>query len=448
MWNNVYFLIQDITTVHSIYVLYHFPLMASLCKLDYPIYACEALDADHVVVGGGGGSSKTGVPNVVDIVKIEKCGRKLQANPCERLELGNNSAMNIAVLNQGNKKPFLLAIGLGGTSKIYSVKKKSKVNVPNTSRNVTNRKAKKQLGKAIDDETMEHFEFNLLKTLETDFSAEDPLQKAVRISRDGKIIVTGGQDGCVRAWNIADFSKRFFSKGHKDDITDVDVSPDGKYIVSVSRDGTAIIWNSETGMKEADLHSKWNSQITTRNYRFRSCRYGTVVENPKLYALFTAHSPIRPGRGSDSKSAQGCLTKWARKRNKGQGSDTGPLCPAILQYTGREAISSMCISSNGVYLGVGFMEGSVSIYISYSLQCAKRVNNVHSIFVTGLSFLSPSEKSVAGACDAALVSVSADNQCKLLKLSSRTMFPIWFALLVIFMSLAVAAYLLREMGVI
>lgn len=422
-------------------------LMASLCKLDYPIYACEALDADHVIVGGGGGASKTGVPNAVDILKIGKNGKKLQADPSERLELGNNAAMNIAVLNRGDDKPFYLAIGLGGTCKIYSVKKKLKGNTQKSSGNVTNRKSKKQSEKVIDDETMEHFEFNLLKTLETDFSADDPLQKAVRISRDGKFIVTGGSDGFVRAWNIADFSKRFFSKGHKDDVTDVDISPDGKYVVSVSRDGSATIWNSETGMKEIDLHSKWNSQMTTRNYRFRSCRYGTIVENPKLYALFTAHSPIRPGRRSDSKAAQGCLTKWARKRTN-EMTDSGPLRPVILQYTGREAISSMCISSDGVYLGVGFMEGTVSIYISFSLQCAKRINNVHSIFVTGLSFLPLSEESIAGTCDSALVSVSADNQCKLSKLSSRTMFPIWFALLLIFISLAAAAYLLYEMGVI
>lgn len=39
--------------------------MSTLCKLDFPLYCCDTLDESHIVVAGGGGASKTGVPNTV-----------------------------------------------------------------------------------------------------------------------------------------------------------------------------------------------------------------------------------------------------------------------------------------------------------------------------------------------------------------------------------------------
>ena len=55
------------------------------------------------------------------------------------------------------------------------------------------------------------------------------------------------------------------------------------------------------------------------------------------------------------------------------------------------------------------------------LQCAHRVRNVHSIFVTSLTFLEDTHRvrAITGECDAALVSVSADCTSHLTKLGSR-----------------------------
>uniref|UniRef100_H2Z1G9 Uncharacterized protein n=1 Tax=Ciona savignyi TaxID=51511 RepID=H2Z1G9_CIOSA len=124
--------------------------------------------------------------------------------------------------------------------------------------------------------------------------------------------------------------------------------------------------------------------------------------------------------------------------------------PAIVQNTGREAISALAISDDGVYVGIGFMDGSVGIYISFSLQCAKLVRNVHSIFVTSLSFVNDNEMSrvTMGNYDAAIVSVSADCTCQLTKLESRALFSVWLVILLCFIAIGATALYLDYAGLL
>ena len=41
----------------------------------------------------------------------------------------------------------------------------------------------------------------LMASTQTDFSSE-PYQKVVRFSRDGSLVVTGGEDGVIRSWKV------------------------------------------------------------------------------------------------------------------------------------------------------------------------------------------------------------------------------------------------------
>lgn len=427
--------------------------MTSLCRIDFPIYACDVLDEKHVVVAGGGGASKTGVPNAVEILELEKLGKKTEANPRERMSTGDIAAMNMSVFSWGqgtsSSNHPILAIGLAGQCHLYSITKTS----PNDKSDANNSSLKQRRTNKVQNEKKEvasqtdKFTFTLLKKVDTDASKDDPLQKTVRISRDGNLLVTGGCDGHVTLWKFPSFEKCFSSHGHKGDVVDVDISPDSKEVVSVSRDGTATTWDSASGDKTSDLQSLWNSHMTTRKYRFRCCRYGVVIDKPKLYVLFTAHTPMRIGKNNKDSC---CLTKWCRKRKEGEDTPSGPLRPALLQHTGNEQISTLTLSRDGVFVGVGFMEGSVAIYIAFSLQCAKRVRNLHGIFVTSMTFVenTPSSQAITGKCDAALVSASVDNMCKLTKLSSRTTFPVWVAVVVSFVALVLTALYLQSLGVI
>ena len=41
-----------------------------LARLDFPPYAIKVISERHFMIAGGGGSSKTGVPNCVDIYEL------------------------------------------------------------------------------------------------------------------------------------------------------------------------------------------------------------------------------------------------------------------------------------------------------------------------------------------------------------------------------------------
>jgi len=119
-----------------------------------------------------------------------------------------------------------------------------------------------------------------------------------------------------------------------------------------------------------------------------------------------------------------------------------------MQSTGTETISSMAVSANGVFVGVGFMEGSIAVYVAFNLLEAKRVRGAHTIFVTSLSFLDDNVRNTIGDCETSLVSVSADCACRLTKLNSGGSGTGLLLLFILFIILAAGLYYCHLEGMI
>ena len=62
------------------------------------------------------------------------------------------------------------------------------------------------------------------------FSAEEPLQRVVRIALSGKVMATGGTDGYVRLWNFPSLKKKFDIEAHTKEVDDLDFSPNEKSV--------------------------------------------------------------------------------------------------------------------------------------------------------------------------------------------------------------------------
>ncbi|MDJ0674281.1 MAG: NB-ARC domain-containing protein, partial [Calothrix sp. MO_167.B42] len=82
---------------------------------------------------------------------------------------------------------------------------------------------------------------------------------SVNFSPDQKLLVTGGMDGQIRLWNVADGTQILAWQAHEDWIRCVDFSPDGKLIASCGNDHTVKIWDSQNTkcLKILRGHTDW-----------------------------------------------------------------------------------------------------------------------------------------------------------------------------------------------
>ena len=84
---------------------------------------------------------------------------------------------------------------------------------------------------------------------------------ALSFAPNGKLLASGGYGGSIRLWNvtakqqglrgkIGQYLPTLTLKGHKDDISTLAFSPDGKMLLSGSDDGTIRAWDTITGRQQ------------------------------------------------------------------------------------------------------------------------------------------------------------------------------------------------------
>lgn len=241
------------------------------------------------------------------------------------------------------------------------------------------------------------FSIRQTDSFQTDFSPkQEPFQKVVRFAPETEILFTGGADGCLRAWKYPQYVPIYKVQAHEDELDDLYISPDETKVVTVSRDGHGYVWDAMDGKKVCELVFTAPGNIAEK-YLFRACRFGITEGDKSSYRLFTISNPaVR------KKPAACCyLTKWDIQR----------WVPEKIQSTGPDVLSSLAISEDGRFLGIGHLSGAVEVYIAFSLQRLYRAEHAHNIFVTGLEFLKSCDETrrLAGNYDASLISISVDN---------------------------------------
>jgi len=71
--------------------------------------------------------------------------------------------------------------------------------------------------------------------------------QAVRFTRDGKLLVSAGQDACVRLWSVPSFAAAGSFEGHKNSVNSLSFSPDEQLLATGSTDGTVRLWSFPDG---------------------------------------------------------------------------------------------------------------------------------------------------------------------------------------------------------
>ena len=64
----------------------------------------------------------------------------------------------------------------------------------------------------------------------------------VVFTRDGGSLITGGDDGVIRTWNVATAKEQATPKAHEGRVLSLALSPDGKTLASGGTDGRLLLW--------------------------------------------------------------------------------------------------------------------------------------------------------------------------------------------------------------
>jgi len=381
-----------------------------LCRVDFPLYAATMISPRHLLLAGGGGAANTGVKNGFEIFEITHNGEQSLGKSVTRYVSGDYSIMSISARpcgNNNNTAPpkILAAAGHNEFCQVYSLSlardRPSSEGPPSgglrhrqTNGSPGRTQEQASTGAGQDTETKLVYRTQPLKKVQSDFAEQEPFVKVLRISLNGKLLATGGDDGHLRVWSFPEMNKVHDFPEHEKEIDDIDFSPDSAKVASISKDKRAIIWDVKKGKKHAELG--WDPPGGIK-YLFKRVKFACVEGDHKKYKVFTITNPM------GSTKAHPLLQRWGTQSYTVEGSiSSGP----------GNTLSALAVSDNGTFVATGTMsEGIIDIYTAYNLNKVKTVKNAHAYFITALEFLPTGEESAPcrGFSEASLVSVSVDH---------------------------------------
>ncbi|EJD74274.1 hypothetical protein, variant [Loa loa] len=266
-----------------------------IARCSSPIYCVQVIGSRHILLGGGGGASKTGVPNNIQTlllsfnskslaVAAENSPRATERLPLvtevtNSLETDPYATMNMdcVLLEASGQGKYLLAAGHDEYCDLYESKGFSLLKV----------RENEQPRLALD--------FEKISRVTSDEKSSNAYQKTVRFDRsiEGRPqkLYTGGADGCIRIWDVETLRQISTSKhtplikikAHQGDVDDLDISPNGKLCISVGHDAAVYIWNTANGEKICSLPLP--NEISD-GFRVRSVRF-TVLGSKNTIFLVT-----------------------------------------------------------------------------------------------------------------------------------------------------------------
>ncbi|EJW86635.1 hypothetical protein WUBG_02454 [Wuchereria bancrofti] len=356
-----------------------------IARCSSPAYCVQVVGSRHILLGGGGGASKTGVPNNIQTLLLSfdpkllavAAGNSSQTSErlplvtevTNSLETGPFATMNMdcVLLGPSELGKYLLAAGHDEYCDLYESKGFSLLKVKENEQPQLALSFEK-ISRIISDEKSING-YQVKKTVRFDRSVEGQPQR----------LYTGGADGCIRIWDVETLRQGCTLKhtplikieAHQGDVDDLDISPNGKLCISVGHDTSVYVWNAVNGRKICSLPVP--NEIGA-DFRVRSVRF-TILGSKNTIFLAT-YNQIRL-----AKKAVSYVALWAFSNER-------DVCrPILVREACKETISALTVSGCGNFFAVGTMDGSVGIYDTHELKLLHFVQKTHAIFVTAVEFL-------------------------------------------------------------
>lgn len=370
-------------------------------------------DENVILLPGGGGSTKSGVKNQVQIMReITKGGDKYALVQSLETDNDNSSSLCSGISTGEINSHTIICVILCKLCRLYEV--------------------------TIDKENKK-FNFNQVGEFQADF-ADDAAVNCSIIIPSG-MIITGGDDGICRIWEV-DSSEKVWKitmdvelKGHTGPIMAMSLHSSLPILATASKDGSCKVWNLKTekilfNIPPIDGLATPMPAVSPNNTPSKNtieCRGCAFTKNGT--SLLTIQSPRR---GSTSLIMWNFEDDAISDTSNGNVDDVVSPVPVKVVVACKVPATKLTISESGDYIAVGAADGSVSIFSGINLRkISSKV--LHDLPITGLKF-SPVTNIIA--------SCSADNKCSVAKISTYssifvflfTLFTILIVLMLLYIS--------------
>ncbi|PSR88333.1 SEC12-like protein [Actinidia chinensis var. chinensis] len=294
----------------------------------------------HVVLAGGGGEGRSGIPNALLLVHFDFASSCLADQP-------------VGKLGTGSDLPYRMAVHPGGDGVICSLPKSCRLFEWDAVKGTDIQK----LGLKLSDKSLDKLD-------------DVGQQLALNFNNEGSVLALGGEDGKLRVFKWPSMEIMLDEANAHASVKDLDFSPDGKFLVSVGSGGPGRVWDVTSSTPVVAL-SKENDEI------FGFCRFSLSSDkNPVLY--------ITAMRGQS-----GSILKW----------DTSSWKRVSSKHIVRDPVSAFNVSADGKLLAIGTIQGDVLIINSANMHVQNVVRKAHLGLVTALKFSQDSRALVTASLD-------------------------------------------------
>ena len=363
-----------------------------LFHTDYPIYSLSEAEPGQFMIGGGGGGSNCGIPNVVELYSISRRGEsekresKTQARYSAKLMCRKELEKEVMWHLERHKTDSKLLTGCLSSKCILIF-----------------------LGNLPTREIDEGGVPAPLPVIE--FKGEvgsggDLRHKQARFSPKGDLLATVTTENVIRLLTLPQLEPCGILQGHSSEVSDISFHPDGSKLVSLGEDNVIRIWLIETFSELFKL--QWPAEGEGPKENCRNCRVISLLDKKtKLNRgiLFTTHNRVGP-RQRGSTIVQWDLDLGSVVRSKRTG--VHPLC-------------ALEVCAEAELLAVGNVEGQIRIYSTSSLGYLHGVQ-AHSISITSMQFLNlciDSKQNKKQETELILLTTSIDRTCCATRCSFR-----------------------------
>ncbi len=213
-------------------------------------------------------------------------------------------------------------------------------------------------GADFSDASLRCVNFQNTNLVDSTFTKPFSLVISLAFSPDDKLLVTGGADGEIRLWRVADGKEIFSFRGHSDWVSSVAFSPNGKIIASCSYSRSVKLWDFCTG--ESLINLQGHSRVA-REVSFNP--NGTILA---------------------SSSDDHTIKLW--------NVNTGKCIKTLKGHTNR--VASVAFTPDDKFLVSGSYDETIKIWDIQTGECIKTLSNkpYADMNITGATGLTPEQK--------------------------------------------------------